>query len=91
MESSCYDVDRAVCALIPERKDVVMKCYTVTATIVQKAKMCGITDKTYNLRLTMAHRDVLGFLNDLACGIPLPNEASGDMEENSLVIVAVAA
>lgn len=72
MDSQCDEVDRAVCVLLPERKDVVMKCYTEVGTKEQKAKRCGCCVRTYDTRLEMAHRDMLGYLNDLACGIPLP-------------------
>lgn len=72
MDSNCYEVDQVVVALIQDRKDALMKCYTETGTKEQKAKRCGCSVRTYDLRLEMAHRDVLGYLNDVAAGIPLP-------------------
>lgn len=72
MDSQCIEVDQAICVLEPERKDVIMKCYTQTGTKEQKAKRCGCCIRTYDLRLEMAHRELLGYLNDIACGIPLP-------------------
>lgn len=79
MQSACIDTDKAVCALLPERRDAVIKCFTVAATQEQKAKMCGCSVNTYKMRLDMACRDVLGYLNDLACGIALPiRDMNGD-------------
>lgn len=72
MDGQCFDVDAVVCALLPERKEVLMKCYTETGTKEQKAKRCGCCVRTYDTRIEMAHRDVLGYLNDLAAGVPLP-------------------
>lgn len=91
MDNACINVDKAVCALLPERRDAIMKSYTVRATIEQKARMCGVTPKTYNLRLGFAFRDILGFLNDLACGIPLPSHGLESQAENNLKIVEHAA
>ncbi len=84
MDSQCVDVDKAVCALLPERREAIIKQYTVTATKEQKAKMCGCSINTYKMRLSMAYRDILGFLNDLACGIPLQNNAIVEANENIL-------
>jgi len=69
MDSGCMDVDVAVCGLLPERRDVIMQCYTQLGTKSTKASRCGCCVRTYDARLEMAHKDVLGFLNDLAAGI----------------------
>lgn len=62
MDSQCNEVDQVVCVLLPERKDAIMKCYTEIGTKEQKAKRCGCCVRTYDLRLEMAHRDMLGLL-----------------------------
>lgn len=72
MDARSLEVDQVVCVLLAERKDAIMKCYTETGTKEQKAKRCGCCVRTYDSRLEMAHRDMLGYLNDLACGIALP-------------------
>jgi len=69
MDFSCVEIDKCVCYLIPERKLVVMKMFTATGTKEQKAKSCGISIRTYDLRLEMAFNDILGLLNDSAAGI----------------------
>lgn len=68
MDAGCLEVDKAVCNLLPERKDVVMQCYTQTGTKEQKARRCGVCVRTYDARLEMAHKDMLGLLNDIAAG-----------------------
>ncbi|MDP3088851.1 MAG: hypothetical protein Q8M99_11780 [Methylotenera sp.] len=72
IDSQCYEIDRVVCALIPERRVVVMQVYTGKGTKEQKAKECGCCVRTYDARLDMAHRDILGYLNDIAAGVALP-------------------
>ena len=72
MDARCVEVDKAICVLLPERKDVLMQCYTTIGTKEQKAKRCGISIRTYDARLDMAHHELLGYLNDLACGVALP-------------------
>jgi hypothetical protein len=38
MDSQCVEVDKAVCVLMPERKDAIMQCYTTTGTKEQKQR-----------------------------------------------------
>lgn len=71
MDSSCQEIDKCICALIPERKEAVLKMFTMLGTKEQKAKSCGICIRTYDLRLELAFRDILGLLNDLAAGIKI--------------------
>ena len=84
MDSAAYDMERCVLALIPERKLVVMQQYTVSSTQMQKARACGCVVNTFKQRLTMAHRDLLGYLNDLASGIQLPFNGLVVTEKNNL-------
>jgi len=88
MDSQCFDVDAAVCILLPDRKDVIMKCYTETGTKEQKAKRIGCCARTYDMRLDMAHRDILGYLNDLACGVALPKPARNEVIPEYILMTA---
>lgn len=72
MDSAAWEVEQCVIALRNELKDAVMKRYTETGTKEQKAKRCGCCVRTYDNRVDTAHREVLGFLNDLAAGVELP-------------------
>jgi hypothetical protein len=53
--------------------DVIMLSYCeLNTTVEQKAKRLGCCVKSYYTYLGQANRLVLGYLNDLACGIKLP-------------------
>jgi|GEM_PF-2980518 len=76
MDSACYEVDQCVCALIPERREAIEACYETDKrfrfmTIKQKATAMDVHKNTYYNRLELAMKDILGFLNDLAAGIPV--------------------
>ncbi len=67
------ETQRAVMALDPELRDVVFEAYTKGGTIEQKMKALGIGSKrTYYKRLERAYVQLLGFWNDIECGVPLP-------------------
>lgn len=72
MDSAAWEVEQCVLALRYELRDVVMKSYTESGTKEQKAARCHCCVRTYDTRLTMAYREILGFLNDMAAGIKLP-------------------
>ena len=72
LDSQCINVDKAVCALIPERREVLIKHYTEVGTKEFKARRCGVCLRTYDARLAMAHHDMLGLLNDISAGVKLP-------------------
>jgi hypothetical protein len=63
MDSQCYEVDKAICSLINERKDVLMAYYTKTGTNEQKAKTCGCSLRTFYTRVDMAQHDIFSYLN----------------------------
>lgn len=71
MESGCWDIEKCVLALIPERRYAVMQSFTVSSTKEQKAKACGCCIRTFDSRLSSAVRDILGLLNDLAAGLAI--------------------
>lgn len=81
MDSVCLDVDKAVCALELQQKEVVVACYCLAGTKEGKAKQLGCCVRTYDNRLSEAHRKVLSYLNDLAAGIRLPVQTSGQIKE----------
>jgi hypothetical protein len=68
----CKDIDTCVCALEPDLKLTVLEAYTRVGTVETAAKRCGITPRTLFRRLDKAHYQILGWLNDLAAGIPVP-------------------
>lgn len=61
VDSQCYEIDQAVCSLITEQKEVVMRRYTETGTIEQKANRCGCSIRTYDARLAIAANSVKGY------------------------------
>lgn len=63
LDSQCYETDQAVCALLPERKEVLLAYYTMTGTNEQKAKACGICVRTFYTRIEMAQHDIRCLLN----------------------------
>lgn len=90
MESDSYDMDKCVVALRSELKAAVMQCYTRTGTQEQKAKALGVSVRTYHYRLGDAKRQLLGYLNDLAAGVALPQEASGEKSDVEEKLIATA-
>lgn len=72
MDSAAFEMDRCVVALEFELKQVIMESYTKTSTVKQKAAACGIEERMYYYRLSAAKRELLGYLNDMAAGVPLP-------------------
>jgi hypothetical protein len=68
----CADTDKCVCALNPVLQKATIEFYCRTATTVeQKARYCGCSGKTLYRRVDEAHRQIMGWLNDLSCGIPV--------------------
>lgn len=72
MHEEAAEVDQCVCALIDLRREVIMQMYTRTSSIKQKADACFCSERTFFNRLHSAKVDILGYLNDLAAGVPLP-------------------
>ena len=63
-EQECYEVDQCVLKLGEDLKCVVISCYLDMSDSIQKYRRCGCTKEDYDLRLTMAHNELLGLLND---------------------------
>lgn len=69
----CCETDKCVCTLNPVLKQAVQEFYCRTATpIEQKARYCGCSVKTLYRRIDESHRQIMGWLNDLSCGIAVP-------------------
>lgn len=72
----CFETERCVMALRVMDEHlyavVVMAYVHVNMTVEQKVKKLGCSTQTYYNKIEMAHRRMLGLLNDLACGIELP-------------------
>lgn len=69
----CFHTDRCVCALCPALRLAVEEFYLRTGTTMeQKAAYCSCSVKTMYRRIDDAHRLVMGFLNDLSCGVVVP-------------------
>jgi hypothetical protein len=72
----CFDVDKCVTALQTESDmiyAVVMMHYgQVNTTLDQRLVKLGCAKQTYYNKLDKAHRLILGWLNDLAAGLAIP-------------------
>lgn len=72
----CFEMDKCVTALQTEGDDiyaVVMMHYgQINTTLDQRIAKLGCVKQTYYNKLDKAHRLILGWLNDLAVGVPIP-------------------
>lgn len=64
----CAKVDRAVHALEPETRRIVIEFYCRTQTMAQLQVRLGVSEKTIYRRLDDAHRQVMGLLADMREG-----------------------
>jgi hypothetical protein len=75
MNDEAAEIDQCVVALIEVRREAIMQMYCRTSTLQQKYKECFCCERTFFNRLKMGKIDILGFLNDLAADVPLPNRS----------------
>lgn len=68
----CKDVDTCVCALRPDLAEAVIAAYCRIGTVETAARAVGVSKATLFRKLDLAHYQILGWLNDLAAGIPVP-------------------
>lgn len=72
----CNDIDKCVVALHVENEQlyqVIMLEYRMPwMTLPKKLKQLGCCKQTYYNKIPMAHRQILGYLNDIAAGVKLP-------------------
>lgn len=78
IDTECHEIDLCVNALAVERPElyavVVMHYLRNDLKREQKLERLGICRKYYYARIDSAHGLVLGWLNDLACGITIPSK-----------------
>lgn len=72
LDVEAEEVDQCVRRLEAPRRDLVIRYYTRTITSVMLARELGCCEKTLFNRMTIAHNEILGMLNDLAAGVDLP-------------------
>lgn len=88
MDSLAYDMDKCVMALDEILYRVILACYTHTTPLEQKLIFCDCKKDTYYRRLDQAHKLLLGFMNDVAAGIPLKTIPKVKAKRKSLKEVA---
>lgn len=66
------EIEQCVVRLSAERRRAVQVFYLRTGTVATAARACGCCPKTLFNRIAAAQQDILGMLNDIAVGLPLP-------------------
>lgn len=72
LDVEAEEIDQCVRRLDVTRRDLVTRYYTRTITSAQLSREMGCCEKTLFNRMSIAHNEILGWLNDLAAGIELP-------------------
>jgi hypothetical protein len=72
LDVEAEEVDQCVLRLEGPRRELVRRYYTRSITSAMLARELGCCEKTLYNRMTIAHNEILGMLNDLAAGIELP-------------------
>lgn len=76
VKDECIEVDQCVIAVLAtdaKMYEVLVLTYCeLNMTVEQKAKRIGCCVNTYKSYIGLANRLVLGYLNDVACGLKLP-------------------
>lgn len=71
--NEALETNRAVMALSGELREAVFEGYLKGGSVEQKCRALGLRSRqSYYDRLNRAYGLVLGYLNDLAAGVPLP-------------------
>lgn len=71
-EGEAYEMHQCINALAPYLRDTIVTEWTRAGTADMKAKWLGVSKSTYFERQTVAEGKLLGYLNDQAAGVPLP-------------------
>lgn len=71
-EIDAYETHKAISALAPYLRDTIIEYWTKAGTADHKARELGISRDQLYARLQTAENKLLGYLNDLSAGIPLP-------------------
>lgn len=72
LDVEAEEVEQCVLRLGAPRRDLVRKYYTRSISTARLAREMGCVEQTLYNRMSIAHNEVLGMLNDLAAGVPLP-------------------
>lgn len=77
LDEESFEVERAFLAVVATRMDLaqVLWLFHVRAramTVAQMARDLQCCRDTFYARVACGHREVMGFLNDIAAGVPLP-------------------
>ena len=76
VKDECFEVEQCVVAVLatnPKMYEVIVLTYCeLNTTVEQKAKRLGCSIQTYYNHIGQANRLILGYLNDVACDIKLP-------------------
>lgn len=76
VKDECFEVEQCVIALLATNEkmyEVIVLTYCeLNMTVEQKARRIGCCVNTYKSYISIANRLILGYLNDFACGVPLP-------------------
>lgn len=71
-EAEAHETHRAIGALAPYLRATIVEHWMVSGTAEMKARRLGICRDQFYERLNVANHKLLGYLNDLAAGVPLP-------------------
>lgn len=76
-DDECFDVESAFCALQVVNADLaavlfLFHCRAMNLTVAQMARDASCSRDTFYARVQRGHQAILGYLNDIAAGVPLP-------------------
>lgn len=79
VKDECFEVEQCVIAVLatnPKMYEVIVLAYCeLNMTVEQKAQRMKCCSKTFYSYIGIANRLILGYLNDVACGVKLPQPA----------------
>ena len=71
-ESDAYQMHLAIAALSEHLRHTIWECYRWSGTAEMKARRLRISRDQYYARLALSKHKLLGYLNDIEAGLPLP-------------------
>lgn len=79
-DEECFEVESAFCALQVEHAELaavlfLFHCRARGMTVAQMARDRSCSRDTFYARIARGHQMMLGYLNDIAAGVPLPRPA----------------
>lgn len=84
-DDECFEIESAYCALQVTHAELaavlfLFHCRARGMTVAQMARDCSCSRDTFYARVTRGHQAILGYLNDIAAGVPLPRPAGTTSE-----------